>query len=92
MAMYLLSILRKDESAPIFVKALLYRFAFHNFSCIYVSSFLSQVLFIIVDKWFVNLFKRAQGRLVPPIGSPSVNKVYLLTYLSFKHTLIGWSP
>ena len=22
-----------------------------------------------------------QGRLVPPIGSPSVNKVYLLTYL-----------
>ena len=32
----------------------------HNFSCIYVSSFLSRVLFIIVDKWFVNLFKRAQ--------------------------------
>ena len=55
--------LRKDESAPIFVKALLYQFAFHNFSCIYVSSFLSQVLFIIVDKWFVNLFTRAPRKI-----------------------------
>ena len=63
MAMYLLSILRKDESAPIFVKALLYQFAFHNFSYIYVSSFLSQVLFIIVDKWFVSLFKRAPKKI-----------------------------
>ena len=63
MAMYLLCILGKDESAPTFVRALLYRFAFHNFSCIYVSSFLSQVLFIIVDKWFVNLFKRAPRKI-----------------------------
>ena len=63
MAMYLMSILRKDESAPIFVMAILYQFAFNNFSCIYVSSFLSHVLFIIVDKWFVNLFKRAPRKI-----------------------------
>ena len=51
------------KGAPTFVKALLYRFAFHNFSCIYVSSFLSQVLFTIVDKWFVNLLKRAPRKI-----------------------------
>ena len=53
----------KDESTPIFVKALLYQFAFHNFSCIYVPSYLSHVLFIIVDKWFVDLFMRAPRKI-----------------------------
>ena len=61
--MYLMSILRKDEIALIFVKALLYQFAFHNFSCIYVSSFLSHFLFIIVYKWLVNLFKTAPRKI-----------------------------
>ena len=52
-----MSVLRKDESVPIVVTALLYQFPFHDFSCIYVSGFLSHVLFIICNKWFVNLFK-----------------------------------
>ena len=63
MAKHLMSVLRKDESAPIFVTALLYLFTFHNFSSIYVSSFLSHILFIICDKWFVNLFKRAPRKI-----------------------------
>ena len=78
-----MSVLIKDESAPIFVTALLYQFPFLNFSCMYVSNFMSHVLFIIVYKLFVNLLKRAQGRLVPPIGLPSVNIVYLLTSLPY---------
>ena len=36
---------------------------YSSFLFIYVSSFLSHVLFIIVDKWFVNLFKRAPRKI-----------------------------
>ena len=37
--------------------------------------------------FFLACFRRPQGRLVPPIGSPSVNKVYLLSYLlNFQNT------
>ena len=40
-----MSVLTKDESAPIFATAVLYQFPFYIFfSCMYVSSFLSHVL------------------------------------------------
>ena len=42
-----MSVLIKDESAPIFVTALLHQFPFLSFSCMYVSNFMSHVLFII---------------------------------------------
>ena len=81
MAMYLLCILRKDESAPIIVKALLYRFAFHNFSCMY--RFLCHKFCLLLSiNGLLTCLRGPQGRLVPPIGSPSVNKVYLLTLLT----------
>ena len=54
-----MSVLMKDESAPIFASALLYQFPL----CMYVSSFLSHVLFIIVNKLFVNLLKRAKRKI-----------------------------
>ena len=59
MAEYLDSVLMKDENAPIFATALLNQFPFYICSCMYVSSFLSHVLFIYYYKWFVNLLKRA---------------------------------
>ena len=58
-----MSVLMKDESAPIFASTLLYQFQFYNLSCMYVSSFLSHVLFIIVYKLFVNLLKRAPRKI-----------------------------
>ena len=58
-----MSVLMKDESARIFATALLYQFPFYNFSCMYVSSFLSHVLFIIVYKLFVNLLKSVPRKI-----------------------------
>ena len=78
-----MSVLIKEESAPILVTALLYQLPFLNFLCMYVSNFMSHVLFIIVYKLFVILLRGPQGRLVPPIGLPSVNRVYLLTYFTY---------
>ena len=43
--------------------ALLYPFPFHNFLCMYISSFLSQALLIIFYKLFVNLLKMAQRKI-----------------------------
>ena len=54
----------------------------------YVSNFMSHVLFIIVYKLFVNLLKRVPRKIGPPIGLPSVNKVYLLTYLLYLLTYL----
>ena len=58
-----MSVLMKDESAPIFATALLYQFLFYNFLCMYVSSFLSHVLFNIVYKLSVNLLNSAPRKI-----------------------------
>ena len=59
MANYLMIGLKREGSAHIFVAVLLYQLTFHNFLCIYMYV----VLFFVVDKWFVNMFKRAPRKI-----------------------------
>ena len=71
---------RKDESAPIFVKLLYIKSHFIIFHAyMYMYRVFCHTFFISIDKWFLACLRGPQGRLVPPTGSPSVNKVFLLT-------------
>ena len=60
MAKYLMIVLKREGSAHIFVAVLLYQMTFHNF---YAYTCMLLVLFFVVDKWFVNLFKRTPRRI-----------------------------
>ena len=81
MAMYLLCILRKDESAPTFVKAFYIDSHFIIFHAYMYRVFCHKFCLLLLINGLLTCLRGPQGRLVPPIGSPSVNKVYLLTYL-----------
>ena len=81
MAMYLLSILKKGESAPIFVKALISIRISYFFHAYMYRVFCHTFCLLLLINGLLTCLRGPQGRLVPPIGSPSVNKVYLLTYL-----------
>ena len=79
MAKYLMSILNREGSAHIFVTVLLYKLTFYNF---YAYTCMLLVLFFVVDKWFINLFKRAP-RKIGTANWVTLGKLSILTYLLY---------
>ena len=60
MAKYLMIVLKKEGSPRTFEEVLLYQFTFHIF---YAYTCMLLVLFFLVDKLFVNLFKRVPRKI-----------------------------